>query len=141
MTGASAGVPGRWAEEGGGHVSGSAAEVEDAGLREGKDGGEDPGGATPPGAVEAGGEEMVEAVVAGGDGLEHALNVGGGGALVGGACGAGSGGLGVGGGDGFGSHHFERFRMFFMKAATLFRRLLRLFPALNVLRRVAKPGT
>ena len=53
---------------------------------------EETGGAGPPPAVDADGEEMVGAVVGGGDGVEHLLDVRGGGALVGGAGGAGSGG-------------------------------------------------
>src|SRR5665213_1108152 len=79
-------------EEGGGEVAGAAADVEDfcGGVFE--DGREGAGGAVPPAAVEAEGEEMVDAVVSGGDGVEEGLDVGGGGGFVGLVGRAGSGG-------------------------------------------------
>ena len=58
-----------------GHVAGAAAEVDNAGLRVFKDGAETAGGAPPPGAIDAAGEEMVEDVVAGGDVVEHLLDL------------------------------------------------------------------
>ena len=77
-------------EQGEGHVAGAAAEVEGYGLGVLEDGAEETGGAVPPPAIDAGGEEMVGAVVGGGDGVEHLLNVRGGGLFRGDAGGAGS---------------------------------------------------
>ena len=55
----------------------------------GEDGAEGAGGAVPPAAVEAEGEEVVGAVVGGRDGVEHLLDVRCGGLLGGGAGGDG----------------------------------------------------
>jgi hypothetical protein len=80
-----------------GEVAGAAAEVEDDGLGALEDGVEGAGGAVPPGAVEADGEDVVGAVVGGGDGGEHLLDVLGGCGGVGDAVGTGSGrGVGLG---------------------------------------------
>ena len=62
------------AVEGKGHVAGTAAEVEDDGVWAGEDGAEGAGGATPPEAVDAGGEQVVEQVVARRNGVEHLLD-------------------------------------------------------------------
>ena len=78
--------------EGEGHVAGAAAEVEDDGFGALEDWSEGAGGAVPPGAVDAGGEEKVGAVVGGRDGVEHLLDVLGGFVGRGGTGGAGSGG-------------------------------------------------
>ena len=90
--GGSLGGGGAVFEECEGHVAGAAAEIEGDGLGVLEDGTEEAGGAVPPPAVDAGGEEMVGAVVGGGDGVEHLLNVSGGGLFGGDAGGTGSGG-------------------------------------------------
>ena len=75
-----------------GHVACAAAEVESDGFGMLEDGTKELGGAVPPIAVDADGEEVVGAVVGGGDGVEHLLNVRCGGLLGGDAGRAGSGG-------------------------------------------------
>ena len=84
----------RWpfGEESRGHVTSTAANVENAGFGTGEDVAESVGGASPPTAIKAEGEQVVEAVVAGRDGVEKGADVGGGGSFVGlvggsGACG------------------------------------------------------
>jgi len=57
----------RWSE-GEGHVAGAAAKVEDDGVGAGEDGAHGARGATPPQAVDAGGEQVVQQVVARGYG-------------------------------------------------------------------------
>jgi hypothetical protein len=74
------------------HVAGAAAEVEGDGFWMLEDGLEEAGGARPPSAIDASGEEMVGAVVGGSDGVEHLLDGGGSGLFGGDAGGAGSGG-------------------------------------------------
>ena len=61
--------------EGEGHVAGAAAQVEDDGLGTSKDGTHGAGGASPPEAVDARREQVVEQVVARSDGVEHLLDV------------------------------------------------------------------
>jgi len=90
--GSGMGCVGAMLEQGHRHVAGAAAEIEGDGLGVLEDGTEEAGGAVPPPAVDAGGEEMVGAVVGGGDGVEHLLDVRGGRFLIGRADGASAGG-------------------------------------------------
>ncbi len=90
--GCGAGGCGAMFEERHRHVAGAAAEVEGDGFGMLEDWLEEAGGASPPGAVDAGGEEVVGAVVCGRDGVEHLLDVCCGVLLGGDAGGAGSGG-------------------------------------------------
>ena len=80
------------AQQGQGHVSRAAANVEDGGLGLREDCAKAARGATPPEAVDVAGEDVVQQVVARGDAVEHFPHGGGGALLVGGSGGLRSGG-------------------------------------------------